>query len=145
MIKIKIGIIHYTCPETEKSGVTTVIRNHAIHLTSLGNEVTIIYGKGGGLEGVREVYIEELNPDNHEISKLQGKILSRKLDDTTKEHFLKVKEALKTKIRDATQGLDVVIVHNIPQLGKLFRPKLSNSYIGNVWMIIMKFCEGPSL
>jgi glycosyltransferase involved in cell wall biosynthesis len=116
VIKIKIGIIHYTCPETEKSGVTTVIRNHAIHLTDLGNEVTIVYGKGGGLEGVREVYIEELNPDHPEISKLQGKILSKKLDDSTRKNFLRIKEALKTKIRDATQGLDVVIVHNIPSM-----------------------------
>ena len=116
MIKIKIGIIHYTCPETEKSGVTTVIRNHAIHLTDLGNEVTIVYGKGGGLEGVREVYIEELNPDHPEISKLQGKILSKKLDDSTRKNFLRIKEALKTKIRDATQGLDIVIVHNIPSM-----------------------------
>jgi glycosyltransferase involved in cell wall biosynthesis len=109
-------MIHYTCPETEKSGVTTVIRNHAIHLTDLGNEVTIVYGKGGGLEGVREVYIEELNPDHPEISKLQGKILSKKLDDSTRKNFLRIKEALKTKIRDATQGLDVVIVHNIPSM-----------------------------
>jgi glycosyltransferase involved in cell wall biosynthesis len=116
VIKIKIGMIHYTCPETEKSGVTTVIRNHAIHLTDLGNEVTIVYGKGGGLEGVREVYIEELNPDHPEISKLQGKILSKKLDDSTRKNFLRIKEALKTKIRDATQGLDVVIVHNIPSM-----------------------------
>jgi len=116
VIKIKIGIIHYTCPETEKSGVTTVIRNHAIHLTDLGNEVTIVYGKGGGLQGVREVYIEELNPDHPEISKLQGKILSKKLDDSTRKNFLRIKEALKTKIRDATQGLDVVIVHNIPSM-----------------------------
>ena len=116
MIKIKIGIIHYTCPETEKSGVTTVIRNHAIHLTDLGNEVTIVYGKGGGLQGVREVYIEELNPDHPEISKLQGKILSKKLDDSTRKNFLRIKEALKTKIRDATQGLDIVIVHNIPSM-----------------------------
>jgi glycosyltransferase involved in cell wall biosynthesis len=116
VIKIKIGIIHYTCPETEKSGVTTVIRNHAIHLTDLGNEVTIVYGKGGGLEGVREVYIEELNPDHPEISKLQGKILSKKLNEAARKNFLRIKEALKTKIRDATQGLDIVIVHNIPSM-----------------------------
>jgi len=90
VIKIKIGIIHYTCPETEKSGVTTVIRNHAIHLTDLGNEVTIVYGKGGGLQGVREVYIEELNPGHPEISKLQGKILSKKLDDSTRKNFLRI-------------------------------------------------------
>jgi glycosyltransferase involved in cell wall biosynthesis len=116
VIKIKIGMIHYTCPEAEKSGVTTVIRNHAFHLTNLGNEVTIVYGKGGGLEGVREVYIEELNPDHPEISGLQGKILCRKLDELTRKNFLRIKEALKTKIRDATQGLDVVIVHNIPSM-----------------------------
>ncbi len=116
VMKIKIGIIHYTCPETEKSGVTTVIRNHAIHLTNLGNEVTIIYGKGGGLEGVREVYIEELSPDCPEISKLQSKILNRKLDEAARKNFLKIKEALKKKIKDATQGLDVVIVHNIPSM-----------------------------
>jgi glycosyltransferase involved in cell wall biosynthesis len=116
VIKIKIGMIHYTCPETEKSGVTTVIRNHAIHLTDLGNEVTIVYGKGGGLEGVREVYIEELNPDHPEISKLQVKILNRKLDEAARKNFLGIKEALKTKIRDATQGLDIVIVHNIPSM-----------------------------
>lgn len=116
MIKIRIAIIHYTCPETEKSGVTTVIRNHAIHLTKLGNEITIIYGKGGGLEGVREVYIEELNPDHPEISELQGKILSRKLDESTRKKFVRIKETLKTKIRDAIQGLDIVIVHNISSM-----------------------------
>lgn len=116
MIKIRIAIIHYTCPEAEKSGVTTVIRNHAIHLTKLGNEITIIYGKGGGLEGVREVYIEELNPDHPEISELQGKILSRKLDESTREKFVRIKETLKTKIRDAIQGLDIVIVHNISSM-----------------------------
>lgn len=116
VIKIRIAIIHYTCPEAEKSGVTTVIRNHAIHLTKLGNEITIIYGKGGGLEGVREVYIEELNPDHPEISELQGKILSRKLDESTREKFVRIKETLKTKIRDAIQGLDIVIVHNISSM-----------------------------
>ncbi len=116
MIKIRIAIIHYTCPEAEKSGVTTVIRNHAIHLTKLGNEITIIYGKGGGLEGVREVYIEELNPDHPEISELQGKILSRKLDESTREKFVRIKGTLKTKIRDAIQGLDIVIVHNISSM-----------------------------
>jgi len=113
--KIKIGMIHYTCPETEKSGVTTVIRNHAIHLTNLGNTITIVYGKGGSLEGVREVYIEELNPDHPEISKLQGKILAGKLESNGKE-FVEIKENLKTKIRYAIRGLDVVIVHNIPSM-----------------------------
>jgi glycosyltransferase involved in cell wall biosynthesis len=116
VIKIKIGMIHYTCPETEKSGVTTVIRNHAIHLTNLGNEVTIIYGKGGGLEGVREVYIEELNPDHPEISKLQENILSRKLGESNKKEFVRIKENLKKKIRDAIRGLDVTIIHNIPSM-----------------------------
>jgi len=114
--KIRIAVIHYTCPEAEKSGVTTVIRNHAIHLTKLGNEITIIYGKGGGLEGVREVYIEELNPDYPEISELQGKILSTKLDKSTRERFVRIKETLKTKIRDAIQGLDIVIIHNISSM-----------------------------
>jgi len=116
VIKIRIAIIHYTCPEAEKSGVTTVIRNHAIHLTKLGNEITIIYGKGGELEGVREVYIEELNPDHPKISELQGKILSGKLDESTREKFVMTKETLKTKIRDAIQGLDIVIVHNISSM-----------------------------
>jgi len=109
-------MIHYTCPETEKSGVTTVIRNHAIHLRNLGNKITFIYGKGGGLEGVKEIYIEELCPDHPEISKLQEKILSRKLDETNKKEFVGIKENLKKKIRDAIRGLDVVIVHNIPSM-----------------------------
>ncbi len=109
-------MIHYTCPETEKSGVTTVIRNHAIHLMDLGNEVTIIYGKGGGLDGVSEIYIEELSPDHHEIAKLQDKILGGKLDESTRREFVAVKEDLKTKIRDAIRRLDVVIVHNIPSM-----------------------------
>ena len=116
MIKIRIGIIHYTCPEAEKSGVTTVIRNHAIHLTKLGNEITIIYGKGGDLEGVKEVYIEELNPDHPKISELQGEIVSKKLDESSREEFVRIKETLKTKIRDAIQGLHIVIVHNIPSM-----------------------------
>jgi glycosyltransferase involved in cell wall biosynthesis len=115
-MKMRIAMIHYTCPEAEKSGVTTVIRNHAIHLTNLRNEVTIIYGKGGGLEGVREVYIEELNPDHPDISELQGKIISKKIDEPTREKFVRVKETLKTKIRDAIQGLDIVIVHNVPSM-----------------------------
>ena len=116
MIKIRIGIIHYTCPEAEKSGVTTVIRNHAIHLTKLGNEVTIIYGKGGGLEGAREVYIEELSPDHPEVSELQWKILSRQVNEASRNKFVKVKESLKKKVRDAIQGLDIVVVHNIPSV-----------------------------
>ncbi len=114
--KIKIGMIHYTCPETEKSGVTTVIRNHAIHLANLGDDITLIYGKGGGLEGTREIYIEELNPDHPEILKLQEKILNGKLDETNKKGFVGIKENLKKKIRDAIRGLDIVIVHNIPSM-----------------------------
>jgi len=113
---MKIGMIHYTCPETEKSGVTTVIRNHAIHLTNLGNQITLIYGKGGSLEGVREIHIEELSPDHPEILKLQGKILSRELDDSNKKEFVGTKENLKKKIREAIRGLGIVIVHNIPSM-----------------------------
>ena len=116
MIEIKIGIIHYTCPETEKSGVTTVIANHAVHLVNLGNEVSIIYGKGGDLEGVREIHIPELNPDHPEISVIQGKILNRTLNTSTDEKFIKVKEILKTKIQDAIREHDIVVIHNIPSM-----------------------------
>jgi glycosyltransferase involved in cell wall biosynthesis len=116
VVYIKIGVIHYVCPEAERSGVTTVIRNHAIHLTTSGNEVTMIYGKGGGLEGINENCIRDLSPDHPEISELQGKILSRQIDEATREKFVKVKENLKRKIRAAIQGLDVVIIHNIPSM-----------------------------
>lgn len=116
MIEIKIGIIHYTTPETERSGVTTVIRNHAIQLRRLRNDVTTIYGKGGGLKGVREIQIDELWPEHPEIADLQGKIFRKQIDETSKNKFVKVKENLKTKIRYAIQGLEVVIVHNIPSM-----------------------------
>lgn len=131
--EIKIVIIHYTCPEAERSGVTTVIRNHAIHLTNLGNEVTLVYGKGGGLEGVREVYIRELNPDHPEISEVQAKILNGKLEEPTRKKFARIKDALKAKIRDAIQGSNVVIVHNIPSMPFNFPATVAiNELVGEV-------------
>jgi glycosyltransferase involved in cell wall biosynthesis len=76
----------------------------------------MIYGKGGGLEGVRETSIKELSPDHPEISEIQGKILSKQIDEATRDKFFKAKENLKKKIRDAIKGLDIVIVHNIPSM-----------------------------
>lgn len=116
MTEIKIAIIHYTSPEIEKGGVATVIKNHATHLTKLGEDITVIYGKGGNLEGVTEKFIEELNPDHPEVAELQGKILSRKISEKTRKHFIIVKERLIQKIREAIQGKDLVIVHNIPSM-----------------------------
>jgi glycosyltransferase involved in cell wall biosynthesis len=115
-MEIKIAIIHYTSPEIEKGGVATVIKNHAKHLIKLGEDVSVIYGKGGNLKGVTERFVEELNPDHPEIAELQGKILSREISEETRKHFVIIKERLIQKIRKAIQGTDVVIVHNIPSM-----------------------------
>ncbi|NIP66635.1 glycosyltransferase [Candidatus Bathyarchaeota archaeon] len=128
---MKIGILHYTCPEAERSGVTTVIRNHAIHLKDLGNEITMIYGKGGGLEGVREIHIEELNPDHDQVAELQNQILSGNIGDETREDFVNIKDTIKAKIRDAIQGLDVVMVHNMSSMPFNFPATLAvNELVG---------------
>jgi glycosyltransferase involved in cell wall biosynthesis len=116
VIEIKIAIIHYTSPEIEKGGVTTVIKNHATHLTKLGEDITVIYGKGGNLKGVTEKLIEELNPDHPDIVKLQRKILSREISEETRKQLINVKERLCQKIREAIKGKDIVIVHNIPSM-----------------------------
>ncbi len=76
----------------------------------------MIYGTGGDLKGVREIRIKELSPEHPEISKLQTEILNRELDEVTRNKFVKVKDDLKKKIRDAMQGLDVIMVHNIPAM-----------------------------
>jgi len=113
---MKVAVIHYTSPDIEKSGVTTVIKNHAMHLTRLGDQVTVIYGKGGSLEGTKEVLIPELNPDHPEILELQQKILSAEISEETRSKIEEMKQRLRERIGEAIRGQDIVIVHNIPSM-----------------------------
>lgn len=110
-----IGIIHYTAPPNEVGGVEIVISAHTDFLAKRGYKIHLIYGSGGGFktENVFEHQIPLLSPKNVEIVNVQNEVLKMGVET---ESFNKVKERIKSQLRDILTNLDVCIVHNIPSM-----------------------------
>jgi glycosyltransferase involved in cell wall biosynthesis len=111
----KIGIVHYTAPPKQVAGVEVVMDYHSRFLTEQGYNVSLIFGKGGGLnyKNLVEHEVSLLSPENPRVQMVQKEIFE-KAEET--EEFRKLKSDIKQELRKLFADLDSCIVHNIPSM-----------------------------
>lgn len=105
---LRIGLLHYSCPPVV-GGVEEVLRQQAHIFHRLGHSVTVVAGMGGGFSDDFTVQIEPLlGSQNPEIIQVHDQ--SREGDHS----FLRgTTDALYNILRKWSQGLDVIIAHNV--------------------------------
>ena len=111
----KIGIVHYTAPPKQVAGVEVVIDYHSKILTKEGYNVSLVFGKGGGLDhkNLEENEVPLLSPENSRVQTVQKKILTK--HERTKE-FEELKNDIKQELAKLFSDLDSCIIHNIPSM-----------------------------
>jgi len=92
-----------------------VISAHVDFLVKKGYEIHLIYGTGGGFKSknVFEHQVSLLSPKDPEVTNTQNEVL-KKSEKT--ESFNRIKEGIKSELRNILMDLDVCIVHNIPSM-----------------------------
>jgi glycosyltransferase involved in cell wall biosynthesis len=105
---LAIGLLHFTSPPVV-GGVETVLGHHARLMADAGHAVRMIAGRGGRPDPRAELVLVPRADGRH--AAVRG--VQRALDaGSVPPRFGGLVDALARDLREATAGLDVVIVHN---------------------------------
>jgi glycosyltransferase involved in cell wall biosynthesis len=111
-VPLAIGLLHYTAPPVV-GGVEAVIGVHARLMREAGHSVRVIAGRGrpfgSGIELHRLPLADTRHPDVLALrAELAAGRVTQRLDD--------LRDRLLAGLREATDGLDVLIAHNVCSL-----------------------------
>ena len=106
----KVAILHFAYPPSI-GGVEGLVREHALILTDLDYEVTVITGSGEETNSkIKLIVIPELQSVLNFNPFLQEKILDKGIID---EDFYNLAEQIGQKLEKCLESTDIVIVHNM--------------------------------
>ena len=106
----KVVILHFAYPPSI-GGVEGLVREHALILTDLNYEVTVIAGSGEETNSkIKLIVIPELQSVLNFNPFLQEKILDK---GTIDEDFYNLAEQIAQKLEKCLESVDIVIVHNM--------------------------------
>ena len=111
---MNIAILHYSAPPVI-GGVESVLTHHAQLLSEAGHKVRVIAGRGEAWNPAIEFYLIPLAGSRH------PKILAAKSEldlGHIPDGFEAIVEQLTHQLKQATQGVDVLIAHNVCSLNK---------------------------
>ena len=105
----RVAIIHYTAPPIP-GGVERIIREHVNLLTSNGNQVTVVAGKGGPLRqpGSRLIRIPLLAATNSR----QERVARQLAGGSVSSEFAALADEIEADLTSALQDQDIVLAHN---------------------------------
>lgn len=108
---LRIGILHYTCPPVV-GGVEEIVNQHASILHRLGQQVTVLAGKGGTGNEPYKVKIEPLFGSKHQ-SVLKA---HEEVQKGNHQGIEKLSSRILERLRKICSDLDVLMVHNVLQM-----------------------------
>ncbi len=109
---LAVGILHYTAPPVV-GGVEAVIGEHARLMTAAGHRVRVLAGRGRpigpGIELVRLPLADTRHP---EVLALRAELAGGRVTG----RLASIRDELVVGLRRASEGLDVLIAHNVCSL-----------------------------
>jgi mannosylglucosylglycerate synthase len=110
----RVAILHYASPPTV-GGVEATIAHHARGLVTLGYQVRVISGSGASFDERIETHIDPLFSSSSSSVSTVKKELDQGLVSETFHALVTRQEAA---LREALEGCDLCIVHNVHTLNK---------------------------
>jgi glycosyltransferase involved in cell wall biosynthesis len=108
-----VALVHYAAPPVV-GGVESIIGSHARLMTAAGHRVRIVAGRGAPTVPDVGFRLVELMDSRHpRVEGVQGQLNAGSIP----ADFESLVNALEAQVREAVDGVDVVIAHNVCSLG----------------------------
>ncbi len=109
---ISVALVHYTAPPVI-GGVERVLGRHAVLMADAGHAVRVIAGRGEAPDSrIRFVGIPLIDSRHPRIEQMNRALNTGRVP----ADFPDVVRALETALREALEGVDVVVAHNVCSL-----------------------------